>query len=88
MTGEPTVPEDGPAGFEESMETVESIIESIESGELGLEESIRAYEKAAGLLRGCREELRAAELRVEKISDLLSEDGDSADTSKDEGEDG
>lgn len=58
-------------GFEEAMERIEGIIERIESGEAGLEESIREYEAGAGLLRRCREILEKAEQRVAKL-DLSS----------------
>ncbi|MEO0513045.1 MAG: exodeoxyribonuclease VII small subunit [Planctomycetota bacterium] len=65
--------------FDETMGEVESIIESIESGELGLEDSIKAYERAAGLMKKCRTMLHAAELKVEEINALLRDDQDQAD---------
>lgn len=63
-----------PPGFEEAIGEIETLIESIESGELGLDASIRAYERAAQLMKGCRGQLRAAELRVEEIGELMAED--------------
>ncbi len=62
-------------GFEEAMGLVERIIERIESGEAGLEESIKEYEAGAGLLKRCREILDQAEQRVAKL-DLGSLEGD------------
>lgn len=53
--------------FEQAMERIEAIIERIESGRAGLEESIREYEAGARLLRRCREILTSAELRVATI---------------------
>lgn len=53
--------------FEQAMERIEAIIERIESGRSGLEESIREYETGARLLRRCREILAAAEQRVTAI---------------------
>ena len=48
----PTTPSDdeiGNLGFEAAMDRVERIIERIESGEAGLEESIREYEAGAAV---------------------------------------
>ena len=58
-------------GFEEALSEVESIIERIEAGEIGLEESIAAYERGAGLIKRCRGLLDAAERRISE----LTEDG-------------
>lgn len=58
-----------PAGnFEESLAHLESIIERIESGEIGLEQSIAEYERGVGLLQRCREILEKAEQRVEELN--------------------
>jgi len=55
-------------GFEDAMDEVESIIEAIESGSLGLDESIDAYERGVKLLGRCRQTLSAAEQRVEDLT--------------------
>lgn len=60
--------------FEQAMERIEAIIDRIESGRAGLEESIREYEAGAGLLRRCREILAAAEQRVTMIDRARLED--------------
>ncbi len=54
--------------FEEGMERVEEIIEQIESGEIGLEASIEAFEKASGLLARCEEVLERAKQRVIELT--------------------
>lgn len=54
--------------FEQALERVESIIERIESGEVGLEEAIGEYETGARLIRRCREILGRAEQRIERLS--------------------
>lgn len=54
--------------FEEAMGEVEAIIEGIESGDYGLEDSITAYERGIGLLKRCREALASAEQRVEDLT--------------------
>lgn len=67
-TSDKIVPsEDGP-GFEAALEQVESIIDRIESGEAGLEDSIEAYERGMTLLRRCRAILDRAEQRVRELS--------------------
>ncbi len=53
-----------PVSFEVALEEVESIIRRIESGEIGLEESITQYERGVGLVRQCRETLDKVEQRV------------------------
>lgn len=54
--------------FEEGMERVEEIIEQIESGEIGLEESIEAFEKASALLARCEQVLERARQRVIELT--------------------
>ena len=69
--------EDGNANqsFETSMQELETLIERIESGEIGLEESIKAYERGVDLIKGCRGVLGAAEQRVEELSKKLQAEG-------------
>jgi exodeoxyribonuclease VII small subunit len=62
--------------FEQSLEEVESIIEAIESGEVGLEKSLAEYERGAKILKRCREILASAEQRIESLSKDLKESGD------------
>lgn len=69
---------DGPS-FEHSLEEVESIIEAIESGEVGLEKSLAEYERGVKLLKRCREILTSAEQRIESLSKDLKESGDQDD---------
>lgn len=57
--------------FEDNMAELESIIERIESGEAGLEESISAYERGVAIIESCRGVLAAAELRVEELTQRL-----------------
>jgi exodeoxyribonuclease VII small subunit len=68
---------DGPA-FESSMAELESLIARIESGELGLEEAIAAYERGVGLIQRCRAVLGVAEQRVEALTRRLREDEEPA----------
>lgn len=54
--------------FEQAVERVEAIIERIESGEAGLEDSIAQYEKGVVLLGRCRAILDRAEQRIEELT--------------------
>lgn len=53
--------------FEEAMERLDQIVEAMESGEIGVEESIGQYEEAMNLASHCRKILDDAELRIRKI---------------------
>ena len=53
-----------PVSFEQSLAEVEAIIRRVETGEVGLEESIVQYERGVALIRQCRETLDRAEQRV------------------------
>lgn len=54
--------------FEQAVERLEAIIARIESGEVGLEQSIREYEHGVALLKRCRGILETAEQRVEELT--------------------
>jgi exodeoxyribonuclease VII small subunit len=53
--------------FEEAMQRLDAIVAAMESGEIGVEESIARYEEAMGLAAHCRQILDAAEQRIQKI---------------------
>ena len=54
--------------FEESIKELTDIVGKIEQGEIPLEDSIEQYEKGMTLINHCKEILRQAEDRIEKIS--------------------
>jgi len=58
------------------MAQVEAIIERIEGGEIGLEESIASYERGVELLRRCRAALEQAEQRVEDLTERMHREAD------------
>lgn len=64
----------GKTSFEAQMEELEALIEQIEAGEIGLEESIKAYERGVDLIKSCRGVLGQAEQRVEELSKKLQDD--------------
>lgn len=59
------------ATFEEQMEALKAITQSLESGQLTLDESLVQFEKGIQLFRACETTLKAAERKVQ----LLLEDG-------------
>ncbi len=58
-------PDDLP--FEKAMERLEAIVERIEQGEIGLEDSVKEYEKGMALLARCRHILGQAEQKIEEL---------------------
>ena len=54
--------------FEQAVERLESIVERIEAGTLGLEESITQYEQGVALIARCKDILRTQEQRVEELN--------------------
>jgi exodeoxyribonuclease VII small subunit len=54
--------------FEEALRDLEGIVERLESGSLGLEQSLRDYEQGVKRLRQCHERLQAFERRVEILT--------------------
>jgi exodeoxyribonuclease VII small subunit len=53
--------------FEKSLQHLEKIVNNMESGELGLEESLEQFEKGIRLAKNCQDTLANAELRVEQL---------------------
>ncbi|MFM7185253.1 MAG: exodeoxyribonuclease VII small subunit [Planctomycetota bacterium] len=61
------------APFEETLAELGELVSRLESGSLGLSESIAAYERGVTLLKRLHDELAAAEL---KVSTLIRVDAD------------
>ena len=59
--------------FEEALEELERLVNSMEEGELSLEESMKTFEKGVKLTRECQAALRKAE---QKVQLLLNENGE------------
>jgi exodeoxyribonuclease VII small subunit len=53
--------------FEQAMQRLDAIVEAMESGEIGIEESIAKYEEAMELAAHCRKILDESEQRIKKI---------------------
>lgn len=63
-----------PESFEQAMEELESLLESLERESAGLEDSLSKHERGMFLLKWCREVLDSAQKRIEKPDD--SSEGD------------
>lgn len=55
------------ARFEDSLKKLEGIVEQMEKGELTLEDSLKLFEEGVGLSASCKEQLDAAEGRVQQL---------------------
>ena len=53
--------------FEQALEQLDSLVRKMESGELGLDESIAAYQRGAVLARFCQGKLAVAEQEIQKL---------------------
>jgi exodeoxyribonuclease VII small subunit len=53
--------------FEKAMARLEKIVESIEQGKIGLEESIKQFEEGMALIKRCRSVLADAELKIQQL---------------------
>ena len=54
--------------FEDALEHLETLIESMENGDVPLADLVAKFEEGSTLLKICRKELNAAELRIEKLN--------------------
>jgi exodeoxyribonuclease VII small subunit len=57
-----------PKTFEEGLQELEQILADIESGALGLEDSLGKYERGTFLIEHCRGVLAAAEKQIELLT--------------------
>jgi len=55
------------ATFEEQLTALERVVEQLERGELTLEESVKLFEEGVRLSKACKQELDAAEGRIEVL---------------------
>ena len=53
--------------FEKALQQLEKIVTRMESGELGLEESLNQFEQGIKLAKNCQDTLTDAESRVERL---------------------
>ena len=66
----------GKLKFEDALARLEKIVESIEQGDVGLEESIKHFEEGVKLIRQCRRVLVEAELKIRHLQAADGGDGE------------
>ncbi len=54
--------------FEDALARLEQIVDTLEAGNLPLEESLKAFEEGVGLARRCARYLEEAEKRIELLT--------------------
>ena len=59
--------------FEDALKELEEIVRKIETGEINLDEAIKAYERGSALKKHCDSKLKEAQEKVSKIK--LDSDG-------------
>ena len=59
--------------FEQAIEALDTAVTKLESGELSLDDSIKVFEEAIGLIKICNEKLSSAEQKVRVL--IESQDG-------------
>ncbi|MDP9140815.1 MAG: exodeoxyribonuclease VII small subunit [Pseudomonadota bacterium] len=60
--------------FEGSMKELEDIVQSLERGDLKLEQSLALFERGVALTRQCRGALDSAELKVRNLLDSAQDE--------------
>lgn len=58
--------------FEEALGQLETMVQTLERGEVPLSELVEKFEKGSHLLKHCQAKLKEAELKIEKL-DLKTE---------------
>jgi len=53
--------------FETNLQKLEIIVEKLESGEIGLEESVQLYEEGMKIKKICDKKLKDIEMQIKKI---------------------
>jgi exodeoxyribonuclease VII small subunit len=54
--------------LEHSLKRLEEIVETLERGDTPLDDAVILYEEGVELSKGCAEKLKAAELKIKKLS--------------------
>jgi len=60
--------------FEERLGRLEEIVEQLESGEAGLDDSLCLYAEGADLIKRCRKDLAEAEKRIQQLTETAEGD--------------
>jgi exodeoxyribonuclease VII small subunit len=63
----PSSPAKASVPFEEALQKLESIVETMESGDLALESLLAKYEEGVKLAKICQEKLADAEVKIQQL---------------------
>ena len=69
----PTASKKKPLDFEQSLISLEALVNRMEQGDMTLEESLKAFEEGIALTRECQARLASAELQVTKLIEQQGE---------------
>jgi len=64
VKNEPSTP-----SFEQALSELESLVETLEQGDLSLEESLKSFERGVALTRTCQLALKEAEQKIQVLTD-------------------
>tara|TARA_Y100001970_G_scaffold284610_1_gene402325 strand:+ start:400 stop:621 length:222 start_codon:yes stop_codon:yes gene_type:complete len=53
--------------FEKNLQNLENIVDKLESGEIGLEDSVKLYEEGMKIKKICEKKLKDIEMQIKKI---------------------
>lgn len=67
-------PESQSRSFEEQLIRLETIVQTLESGNIGLDDSLKLYEEGIILSKNCLQTLNQAEAKVVTLQKKLNED--------------
>ena len=68
LGGAEGVADDGPESFEEALSETQQIVRQLETGELSLDDSLKAYEAGVRRIRQCQQFLNGFEHRVQMLT--------------------
>ncbi|MDX1490281.1 MAG: exodeoxyribonuclease VII small subunit [Pseudohongiellaceae bacterium] len=69
-----TKKKDNALSFEDSLASLEEIVDAMEDGELSLEDSLQAFEQGIKLTRDCQKALDKAEQKVQVLMNTNEQD--------------
>lgn len=69
--------------FEQANAQLEELVKKLESGELGLQESLQCYEQAATLLNFCYKQLDGFKVQITDINERIAKRRDKEETEND-----
>ena len=66
---------DKQSNFESSLNKLELIVTKLEDENISLEDSVKSFEEGINLVKSCQDELKSAELKIQKLLDDGTSEG-------------